>query len=177
MSEKRNEKNLLVQYDYKEILVPSDLVSLSIDSYKSLGWNRDDNIDLVPGKNKTKVSFKRDRNILNKTELTRLERNLDACMEQIDLLKISTTKRATRLAISVGLLGTAFMAGSTFAVTNAPPIIWLSILLAIPGFAGWIFPYFIYQKEYTKEREQTQILLEEKYDEIYDICKKASLHL
>ena len=35
-------------------------------------------------------------------------------------------------ALFVGILGTAFMTGSVFAVVAEPPIIWLTILLAVP---------------------------------------------
>lgn len=66
------------------------------------------------------------------------------------------------------------MAGSTFAVTAPPPRYILCILLAVPGFLGWIFPYFLYKRTAGKQAEKLTPLVEAKYDEIYEICKKGS---
>ncbi len=81
---------------------------------------------------------------------------------------------ATAVTIAIGVIGTAFMAGSTFAVVNEPPIIWLCILLAIPGFAGWAAPYFVFKTMVRKRTVIVNPLIENKYDEIYEICEKGS---
>lgn len=65
------------------------------------------------------------------------------------------------------------MAGSTFAVVHETPIIWLCILLAIPGFIGWIQPWFLYQRIRKKQTENLQPLIEAKQEEIYEICEKG----
>ena len=65
------------------------------------------------------------------------------------------------------------MAGSTFAVVHETPIIWLCILLAIPGFIGWILPWFLYQRIRKKQTENLQTLIEAKQEEIYEICEKG----
>ncbi|MCI5529572.1 MAG: hypothetical protein MR406_05465 [Blautia sp.] len=65
------------------------------------------------------------------------------------------------------------MAGSTFAVVHETPIIWLCILLAIPGFIGWILPWFLYQRIRKKQTENLQPLIEAKQEEIYEICEKG----
>ena len=65
------------------------------------------------------------------------------------------------------------MAGSTFAVVHETPIIWLCILLAIPGFIGWILPWFLYQRIRKKQMENLQPLIEAKQEEIYEICEKG----
>lgn len=65
------------------------------------------------------------------------------------------------------------MAGSTFAVVHETPIIWLCILLAIPGFIGWILPWFLYQRIRKKQTEKLQPLIEAKQEEIYEICEKG----
>ena len=65
------------------------------------------------------------------------------------------------------------MAGSTFAVVHETPIIWLCIPLAIPGFIGWILPWFLYQRIRKKQTENLQPLIEAKQEEIYEICEKG----
>ena len=119
------------------------------------------------------LKLKRDRRILNKTELTRLQRHFEADLEEIAALERSKTTAANLFALLTGLLGTAFMAGATFAVVADPPIIWLCILLAIPGFAGWIAPLFLYRAARDKKAWQVQPFIEAKLEEIYQICEKG----
>lgn len=107
-------------------------------------------------------------------ELTRLQRNFEACVNEIAVLENTKTSVATMYALIAGILGTAFMAGSVFAVTAQPPHIVLCILLAIPGFIGWILPYFLYRRTVGKQTEKLTPLIEEKYDEICEICEKGN---
>lgn len=81
---------------------------------------------------------------------------------------------ATVYALILGILGTAFMAGSTFAVTAQPPSLVWCIILAVPGFLGWILPYFLYKRIQQKETQRITPLIEAKYDEIYEICEKGN---
>ena len=73
----------------------------------------------------------------------------------------------------VGLCGTAVLAGATFAVTHVPPLIPLTVVLAIPGFLGWILPYFLYRAMVRRRTKVVNELMERKYDEIYEICEKG----
>ena len=111
---------------------------------------------------------------MNKMELTRLQRNFEACVNEIEELEKSKTSAATMYSLIVGIIGTAFMAGSTFAVTAEPPHILWCILLAIPGFIGWILPPFLHRKLVERQRKKITPLIEEKYDEIYEICEKGN---
>ena len=95
-------------------------------------------------------------------------------MDEIIALEQSKTTSATIWAIVVGLAGTAFMAGSTFAAVHAPPLYVLCALLAVPGFIGWTLPYFIYKKLAAKRTKVVAQLMEQKYDEIYEICEQGN---
>ncbi|SEW22169.1 hypothetical protein [[Clostridium] fimetarium] len=184
MSEIIKGSNAFVGYEYKEVITNKEKVSFQIDGYKNFGWEVDDNIKHnmsvnvprnIPSSYGTVVLWlKRDRKIMNKMELTRLQRNFEFCIKEIIQLESSKTSTATMYAIIVGIIGTAFMAGSVFAVTAAPPMIVLSIILAIPAFAGWISPYYIYNMVVRKRAEKVSPLIEEKRDEVYEICEKGS---
>lgn len=87
--------------------------------------------------------------------------------------KTREKSKVTVWALIVRVIGTAFMASSTFAVTNEPPAIWLCIVLAIPGLAGWILPCFLYHFMYRKQTKKVQHLIEEKQEELYEICEKG----
>ena len=172
-----------------EIKADCTRASMYIDGYANFGWEQDENLStaymqsMPHVRNNAALSrngesvllhFKRDRKIMNKAELTRLQRNFEDCMRQIETLEKSKMSLAKTVSISVGVAGTIFMAGSTFAVTASPPIIWLCVLLAIPGFAGWILPYFFYKAIVSKRTEIVNPLIEDKYDEAYEICEKGS---
>lgn len=85
---------------------------------------------MTEGPSHTKIHLKRERHIVNKTELTRLQRHFEACANEIRTLENSKASSATMWSLIVGIIGTAFMAGSVFAVTHEPPMILLCILLA-----------------------------------------------
>ncbi len=172
-----------IGYEYMEIKADSRKVSMYIDGYSNFGWEQDENITVQQNQTipqhyykegKVLLCFKRDRKIMNKTELTRLQRNFEDCMNQIEELEKSKTNTAMMVSISIGIIGTMFMAGSTFAVTASPPIIWLCVLLAAPGLAGWILPCLIYKAMAAKRTKIVNPLIEDKYDEAYEICEKGS---
>lgn len=167
-------RNEYVGYEYKEMVIDSEKISRYLDGYQNFGWNMDENQPPLKESGKVRLRLKRDRKIMNKTELTRLQRHFEDCMNQIDALEQSKTSKATIASLVIGMIGTAFMAGSTFAVVNDPPIIWLCILLAIPGFLGWILPYFVYSTMVRRHTGVIAPLIEDKYNEIDSICEKGN---
>lgn len=172
----RQRKNF-VGYEYKEIVAESSRLSFLLDGYECFGWELDEKrtASKTPSYPKKEIlALKRNRKIINKMELTRLQRNFEACVKEIETLEKSKTSAATIYALAVGITGTAFMAGSVFAVTAQPPCIILSILLAVPAFAGWIIPYFLYRRIAGRQTEKLELLIEQKYDEIYEICEKGN---
>ena len=184
--ERRQESAGYVGYEYREISVPRKYASLCLDSYPCFGWEEDPNqgrpgrrrspaIPAAPGpKEMETLCFRRARSISGKAELTRLQRNFDSCIAELRALERSKTTRAAAAALTSGVLGTAFMAGSTFAAVSTPPVVWLTILLAIPGFLGWILPYFLYRAMVRWKAAQIEPLMEQKYDEINEICERGS---
>lgn len=162
-----------IAYEYKEISVNDSNASFYMDCYEAFGWEPDSNTSAQSSVTGRTLRLKRDRKIINKAELTRLQRHFEACANEIDMLERSKKSSATMWSLLVGLIGTAFMAGSVFAITDTPPQILLCIILAIPAFIGWILPIFIYRSVFNKQNKKVQPLIEDKYDEIYDICEKG----
>ena len=183
--ERRQESAGYVGYEYREISVPRKYASLCLDSYPCFGWEEDPNqgrpgrrrgpaIPAAPGpKEMETLCFRRARSISGKAELTRLQRNFDSCIAELGALEQSKATQGMVASLTVGLLGTAFIAGSTFSAVSTPPMIWLTILLAIPGFLGWIVPYFLYRAIVRRKTAQIEPLMEQKYDEINNICQKG----
>ena len=165
-------KNDFVGYEYRDITVTRDKENLYLDGYQNFGWKLEGAKTHIIGLYSASMTFKRDRKIRNKAELTRLQRQFDACVSEISSMEKRKTSRATIIAFTIGFVGTAFLAGATFAyLANFIP---LCIILAIPGFIGWVLPYFCYNNAYSKRSLKIAPLIENKYDEIYEICEKAN---
>ena len=174
------ENRNFIGYEYKEIVADTERASLLLDGYENFGWEQDDNLagsggighSSLPGK--VVLRLKRNRKIINKVELTRLQRNFEACVREIDELEKSKRTAATIYSLLVGIIGTAFMAGSVFAIVAPQPQVLLCIILAVPAFIGWLLPYFIYRRSVRKQTEKIAPLIEAKYDEIYELCEKGN---
>lgn len=173
------EENKFVGYEYKEITVPAEQVSMYLDCYENFGWMAEENIysqeklSPVHGHHDIKIRMKRNRKIMNKMELTRLQRNFEACAYEIERMERAKTQAPLIWALVIGVIGTAFIAGATFAIVHEPPVIWLCVLLAIPGFIGWCMPYFIFRRMVEEEKRKYNPLIEDKLEEIYQICQKG----
>lgn len=172
MQEEEKRKSF-VGYEYKEIFPDAKLASMYLDCYENFGWILEEEMSDIGNPHRIRIRMKRDRKIINKMELTRLQRNFEACALDLGKLERAKTTAATIIALAVGMAGTVFIAGSTFAVTHEPPIIWLCVLLAVPGFIGWIIPYFVYRRVVKKQTEKLQPLIEQKFEEIYQVCEKG----
>ena len=169
--------NRYISYEYIDIIAENTKASFLLDGYECFGWEVDHNLDGYSQSGydpKVHLRLKRNRKILNKMELTRLQRNFEACVREIDLLEKSKNSKATMWALIIGIIGTAFMAGAVLAITAQPPHTLLCIILAIPAFIGWVLPYFVFRKTAMKDSEKIQNLIEEKYDEIQEICEKGN---
>ena len=67
--------------------------------------------------------------------------------------------------------GTALLGGAMFAYLHG--LLPLMVVLAIPGFLGWMLPYFCYQRLRQKREQRIAPLIEQKNDEIYSVCERG----
>lgn len=165
-----------IGYEYKELIVDKKQVSFCLDSFENFGWEIDQRYAANmtgnhPGK--VVICLKRNRKIVNKAELTRLQRHFEDCMKQMERLENSKTSFAMAVSLAIGIFGTAFIAGSVFAVTHEPPQILLCIILAVPGFAGWALPALVYRRMIERRAQELEPLIEKKMEEMYEICEKG----
>ena len=167
-----NNENKFIGYEYKDVNVNRKMENLCLDGYQSFGWKLDGKFPLQSGFTTANIKFKRDRKIRNKAELTRLQRQFEASVSEIESMENSKTSSASIIAFTIGIIGTALLAGATFAFLSN--MILLCIILAVPGFVGWALPYFCYKAAYEKKVAKVTPLIESKYDTIYEICEKAS---
>jgi len=170
MNETARTKNY-IGYEYKDVTVSREMESLYADGYQNFGWQMENHSSPLQLYSTT-LKFKRDRLLRNKAELTRLQRQFESCVNAIKDLERSKTTNASIIAYVLGLLGTAFIAGATFAFLAS--MLPLTIVLAVPGFIGWIIPYFCFKGFRKKRSEKVAPLIDQKYDEIYGVCEKAN---
>ena len=173
MSEITKSGRDFVGYEYKELTVARDALSFYLDAYRNFGWELGAARPEQRKGSHATVTLRRDRRILNKAELTRLQQNFEACAGDIRALEAAKTTSASVLALTSGLVGTALMAGSVFAVTAQPPHIALCVLLAVPAFLFWGGAWVLYRWQTRRKTQQLSPLIEEKHEEIYSLCERG----
>lgn len=161
-------RKTFTSYEYKELEIKEDIDLQYLDAIQCLGWEVE-----KEKSDSTHYTIRRIRHIINRVELTRLERHLNSCFNEIVRLNQSAYTYATIISISVGLIGTSFILCSIFAFLHKPVLYGLSFILAVIGIVGWISPYIINKKIYYEWKKKSEHFIEEKYDEIEVICKKA----
>lgn len=161
-----------VGYEYMETPVQRSMEALYADSYQSFGWQVEESDSLKEKPNQVNLKLKRDRKLHNKAELTRLQRQFESCAHEVEYMERSKTMTASIVAYAVGLIGTAFLGAATFAYLG--DMLPLMIVCAVPGFLGWILPYFCYQKVKQTKTAHVTPMIDQKQDEIYSVCEQAS---
>jgi hypothetical protein len=148
MSEITRNGHQFVGYEYKDITVKRSRETVYTDGYPHFGWALEGTSTPLQNAGSVTMKFKRDRKIQSKVELTRLQRQFEACAAKIDHLERSKVTGASVWAYTIGL--------------------------AVPGFIGWIIPYFSYRGIHKKRTGKVTPLIDQKYDEIYEVCEKGS---
>ena len=165
-------ENNFVGYEYKEITTKRAMESVYTDGYRNFGWVAEGSAAAEHDPNTVSLKFKRDRKICNKAELTRLQRQFEACVNEIEGMERSKTMGASIAAFTIGLIGTVFMGLATFSYLAG--MLPLMIILAVPAIIGWIVPYFCYTAVRRSKINKVAPLIDKKYDEIYEVCEKAN---
>ena len=92
-------------FDYTKVTVAENQMSQYMDGYEHFGWKVDSNVPIEKGIGKVTIHLKRSRAVLNKMELTRLQRHFEACMSEIAALENSTESFAMIAALTSGISG------------------------------------------------------------------------
>ena len=173
MGETTRNENGFVGYEYQEITVKHKASErLYIDNYKNFGWTFEGYEPSIQNVMSTTLKFKRDRRIMNKAELTRLQRQFDSSVKEIEKLEFSKAINASVIAYGIGILGAGFTTGAIFAFLGSLTV--LGIILAIPALVGWVLPYFCYNRALESKTEKVTPLIEQQFDEIYEVCEKGN---
>lgn len=82
-----------VGYEYKEVTVKKKFSSMYADSYENFGWKLESAHEGISGKKEIILKLKRNRKIIDKAELTRLQRQFESCMKEIRRMENSRLNR------------------------------------------------------------------------------------
>jgi len=171
MSEFKKHGEDFIGYEYKDVTVDRDKEGVFTDGYTNFGWTLEGTSRSAIGIPTVNIKLKRDRKIQNKVELTRLQRQFESNVKEIEKLEQSKTTAANITAFTIGIVGTACLAGSVFSFLAG--MIPLFIVLAVPGLIGWTLPYFCFIRSREKRIAAITPLIEQRYDSIYEVCEKA----
>lgn len=167
----QNEK--YIAYEYVSLSVDSDMKAVYEDCYQNFGWIIDtlDSTKSITGKLAT-LKIKRDRRMKNRNELNELQRKCKSALENIYHLEHHKGTKSMIYSLGIGILGTAFMAGSVFCFLGGYMIACIS--LAVPGFLGWILPYFSFKTIKYKQVAKADQKIDQEYNHVYELCEQAN---
>jgi hypothetical protein len=162
-----NEKNFSMN-EYLDVNISQELMAICSACYRKLGWSI---IDTRSSIRTITIKLERDYKIKNRAELYDLQRECEKAFEVIEGLEKSKTRNARAVSLGIGVMGTVFMACSVFAYLAGK--LSLCVIFAIPGFTGWLLPYFVYRKIKEKTINRVMPRIDQNYNIIYEACEKA----
>lgn len=168
MSENAKNENKFTMNEYLEVEINQKQLEFCKDCYRALGWTI---VNINSGIIKMTMKLRRDRKIKNREQLGVLQRNCEDALKSIEQLEESKTTKAMAVSLGIGIVGTVFMGCSVFAYLTG--MFRLHVFLAIPGFIGWVLPYYLYKNMKKKSSAKAEPMIAHNYDLIYDACEKA----
>ncbi|MFT4235461.1 MAG: hypothetical protein QM607_10740 [Microbacterium sp.] len=169
-------------YEYAAVRAPRDLESLYQDTYRGFGWTVESTeladpirpLPLIPAIQPTTITLKlkRDRSIRNREMVQTLQRKAEKSLTSISRLEKSKTTRAIVLAVSIGVVGAALLAGSLFLLNGG--LLLLSIVLGVIGLAGWVGGFLSYLGMKSRRTQAVTPLIDRQLDTLYETADQAA---
>lgn len=162
------EEREFISYEYKEVSIKNKKIELYLDSIKNFGWSIvTQELEMY----KTKLKLKRNYKLKNREQVVMLEKKFENAFEILETKDGKETNKAFIVSLTLGLIGSAFMAGAVFSYLAS--IIWAMIVLAIQGFTLWAIPYFVYKKVLSNTKRKITPLIDQAYSVIFNSTEEA----
>lgn len=171
MNDTQRAAGSFVAYETREIAVNRQYAALYTGGFRDLGWEPDGAQSLSEADPFIRLRFRRDRRIINRMELTRLENQFCACMKDIERLERSRTSYAMAAALISGVTGLVLGVGAALAALQ--PMIWLAVLLGIPAVLLCALSMPLHNLILKRRTAETEPHIDAKYEEILALCDKA----
>ena len=163
--------NEFVAYEYATVRAPRDLAPLYQDTYRSFGWTETNEAAAGQRPRTVELGLKRDRNIRARSAIAELERKAERALTNIGRLSSSPHTVAMTAAITIGLVGTAFVAGSVFAL---PVSLVLSVVLGVIGLLGWAGGAAAYIAVRSRRAAKLAARVDDEYRVVYECSEQAT---
>ncbi|GAA2182484.1 hypothetical protein GCM10009785_21950 [Brooklawnia cerclae] len=161
-----------VPYEYLTLQVDRELEPLYRDTYHSFGWAVEGYGTTVPKVSTVTLKLKRDRRIHNRRPVLEQQRVAEQALATIASLEHSKQTAPVIAALTTGIIGSAFLAGSVFAITAN---LWLlGIPLGLIGLVGWVVGYFLHGRVKASQTAKVNPLIDREYETIYAAGEQAS---
>ena len=192
----KNNNTDFVAYEYKNIAVKRDSITIYTDCLQNFGWELVDEhreyehrpasvqtptIHIVAPVHTAAVQadehdmmilkFKRDRRIGNKLEINRLERKCLEALASIGGMERKDNAVTMGVSLGAGIIGTGILAAAVYCFVTANVV--GGVLLAALGAAGWGVGFFANRKMSQKRAAQTGPMLQAQIDIAYSACEQA----
>lgn len=172
-----------VAHEYAAVRAPREFDAVYRDSYAAFGWSVEDAEPstlvpgaLVPGSlaQTGSVTFRlrRDRRIKNRQMVQTLQRKAEGSLSAIVRLERSKNAVALAVAVSVGIVGCAFLAGSVFSIEGG--LLVLSIVLGAVGLLAWLAGYLAYLGVRSMRTAKVAPLIDSEFEALYEACEQAA---
>jgi hypothetical protein len=162
--------------EYATVRVPARHEQLHRDTYGAFGWTVEawngPAASIVPMTSTSTLKLTRDRALRGRQALGELQRQAEGALRRIDALERSRSARATAVAVALGLVGAAFLAGSVLLLDDGPSLV--SIGLGVNGLALWALAWPAHRLTAARRAAQVAPLLDRQYDVVYDACERAA---
>ncbi|MGC4154536.1 MAG: hypothetical protein QM628_15865 [Propionicimonas sp.] len=166
-----------VAYEYLTVEADRDLELLYKDTYRNFGWMIEATTSGMlgggtPNPNTVTLKLKRDRRLRNRPLVNELQRKAENALDTIADLEKSRISTALATALGIGIVGSAFLAGSVFAIQAD---LWLlSLPLGAVGLLGWLTGWLAHGKVKARKTSQTAPLIDSQYEIVYDASDQAA---
>ncbi|MGM9942031.1 MAG: hypothetical protein ACI32N_08615 [Bulleidia sp.] len=158
-------------YEYMQVQATQQDIDAYLTCYACFGWEKSEVTKLYENPLTVTIMFRRDRRLINRMELTRLQKNFEACALEIETLEQSIVSNATMYALTVAMAGVACGAVALYSLIHH---ILIGMIMFVPFLFCVIQPYFIYRRTIREKRKELQPVIDGKKEEIRTICDRGS---
>lgn len=166
-----NNRNHVVAYEYKDVTVARRMEAAYIDGYVNFGWELVETFPALQGNMAVALRLKRDRQVKNKGELNRLEREFENELREIERLEMKKKASIMGPSLGIGIVGLAISAGAVASFLNG--VVILGVVLLIPAVACCVLGFVSSIRLRAKKTEQVAPQINGHYDAVYQTCEKA----
>ena len=159
------------QYEHQELTVNKNVAFLYAQVYLDFGWEIEKATTPIFSIGKAILRFKRPAVSCNNPNMTRLQREFELAIGEIEALEQARSKSASIPSILVGVAGSIFVAVALITGLYGLPEFTLPLMLI--GFLGCILSLFCYLWIYRKKTAETDTELWKKFAEIHRISHQA----